>query len=123
MILSVKDNVKGIFLMTPYYMEPNAEDWMRKRMDTYGAICGELAEKYGCRFIDLQAVFNDYFQYRHSSYIAWDRIHPNQIGATVISGNRHRGSRFLFLKRAEVLSENCGWSRKKEKNCGKILLK
>ena len=85
MILSVKDNVKGIFLMTPYYMEPNAEDWMRKRMDTYGAICGELAEKYGCRFIDLQAVFNDYFQYRHSSYIAWDRIHPNQIGATVIA--------------------------------------
>ena len=34
MILSVKDNVKGIFLMTPYYMEPNGEDWMRKRMDT-----------------------------------------------------------------------------------------
>ena len=29
MILSVKDNVKGIFLMTPYYMEPNGEDWMR----------------------------------------------------------------------------------------------
>ena len=28
MILSVKDNVKGIFLMTPYYMEPNGEDWM-----------------------------------------------------------------------------------------------
>ena len=47
MILSVKDNVKGIFLMTPYYMEPNGEDWMRKRMDTYGAICSELAEKYG----------------------------------------------------------------------------
>ena len=45
MILSVKDNVKGIFLMTPYYMEPNGEDWMRKRMDTYGAICSELAEK------------------------------------------------------------------------------
>ena len=85
MILSVKDNVKGVFLMTPYYMEPNAEDWMRKRMDTYGAICRELAEKYGCCFIDLQAVFNDYFQYRHSSFIAWDRIHPNQIGATVIA--------------------------------------
>ena len=50
MILSVKDNVKGVFLMTPYYMEPNAEDWMRKRMDTYGAICRELAEKYGCCF-------------------------------------------------------------------------
>ena len=28
MILSVKDNVKGVFLMTPYYMEPNAEVWI-----------------------------------------------------------------------------------------------
>ena len=41
----------------------------------------------------------------------------------MISGNRHRGSRFLFLKRAEVLSENSEQSRKKRKRIGKILLK
>ena len=29
MILSLKDRVKGIFLMTPYYMEPNPADTMR----------------------------------------------------------------------------------------------
>ena len=85
MILEVKDTVKGIFLMTPYYMEPNKEDWMRSRMDEYGAICKKLSEKHGCIFIDLQAMFNQYFRYRHSSYIAWDRIHPNQIGATMIA--------------------------------------
>ncbi|MDD7739776.1 MAG: SGNH/GDSL hydrolase family protein [Fusicatenibacter sp.] len=85
MILSVKEKVKGIFLMTPYYMEPNEEDWMRKRMDEYGMICKKLAEKHGCIFVDLQETFNEYFQYRHSSYIAWDRIHPNQIGATIIA--------------------------------------
>lgn len=85
MIVSVKDCVKGVFIMTPYYMEPNPEDWMRKRMDEYGAICKKLAEKYNCIFIDLQEMFNQYFQFRHSSYIAWDRIHPNQIGATLIA--------------------------------------
>lgn len=85
MILSIKDRVKGIILMTPYYMEPNANDWMRHRMDEYGAVCKKLAEKYNCRFVDLQAVFNDYFQFRHSTYIAWDRVHPNQIGATIIA--------------------------------------
>lgn len=85
MILSVKDQVKGIFLMTPYYMEPNPEDWMRKRMDEYGAICKKLAEKYDCIFIDLQETFNQYFKYRHSTYIAWDRVHPNLIGATIIA--------------------------------------
>lgn len=85
MILSIKDQVKGIFLMTPYYMEPNPEDWMRKRMDEYGAICKKLAEKYDCILVDLQETFNQYFKYRHSSYIAWDRVHPNLIGATIIA--------------------------------------
>lgn len=85
MILSVKEKVKGIFIMTPYYMEPNKKDWMRARMDQYGGICKELAEKYDCTFIDLQKMFDEYFQYRHSCYIAWDRIHPNQIGATMIA--------------------------------------
>lgn len=85
MILSVKDKVKGIFLMTPYYMEPYENDWMRKRMDEYGVICKKLACKYDCILVDLQSTFNDYFKYRHSSYIAWDRVHPNQVGATIIA--------------------------------------
>lgn len=85
MILTVKDNVKGVFLLTPYYMEPNPEDWMRKRMDEYGRICRKLAEKHGCILVDLQEAFDRYFRYRHSSYIAWDRVHPNQVGATVIA--------------------------------------
>ena len=85
MILSVKDGVKGIFLMTPYYMEPNQADPMRARMDVYGAVCKKLAEKHGCRLVDLQAMFDQYFKYRHSTYIAWDRIHPNQVGATLIA--------------------------------------
>ncbi len=85
MILTEKPHVKGIILMTPYYMEPNAGDFMRARMDEYGAICKELADAYGCIFIDLQAMFSKYCSIRHSSYLAWDRVHPNQIGATLIA--------------------------------------
>ena len=58
---------------------------MRARMDEYGAICKKLAEEYGCIFIDLQAMFSKYCSVRHSSYLAWDRVHPNQIGATLIA--------------------------------------
>ena len=85
MIISIKDRVKGIFIMSPYYMEPNKDDLMRKRMGTYINICNNLSEKHQCRFIDLQQVFDDYFKYRHSTYIAWDRVHPNQVGATLIA--------------------------------------
>lgn len=85
MILALNEQTKGILLLTPYYMEPNKQDWMRKRMDEYGAACARLAEKHGCILVDLQTAFDRYFQYHHSSYIAWDRVHPNLIGATIIA--------------------------------------
>jgi lysophospholipase L1-like esterase len=85
MIQSLKGRVKGIFLMTPYYMEPNPADTMRARMDEYGAVCKRLAEKHGCMFIDTQAMFDRYFAHQHSTFIAWDRVHPNQIGAMLIA--------------------------------------
>ena len=85
MILSVKDKVKGLFILTPYIMEPLREDMMRKRIDEYVEICRELAEKHGCIFVDFQKMYEDYCKVRHSSYTAWDRIHPNQIGATLMA--------------------------------------
>lgn len=93
MILAVKDKVKGIFILTPYYIEPNREDMMRARMDEYGAICKELAEKYGCVLVDFQQMYEDYCKIRHSSYIAWDRVHPNQVGSTLMARE--------FLKKCE----------------------
>ena len=85
MIEAVKDKVKGIFILSPYYMEPNRDDRMRARMDEYTAICKELAEKYGCIFVDFQKVYEEYCKIRHSAYIAWDRVHPNQVGATLMA--------------------------------------
>ena len=85
MLSTLDGRVKGTFLMTPYYMEPLRADPMRARMDEYGGICRRLAEAHGCIFVDLQAAFDRYFAVRHSASVAWDRVHPNQIGATVIA--------------------------------------
>lgn len=85
MIAMIPKKVKGVFICSPYYMEPNREDMMRARMDDYTAICKKLAEKYGFVFVDFQQMYEDYCKIRHSSYIAWDRIHPNQIGATLMA--------------------------------------
>ena len=85
MILMVKGNVKGIFLLSPYYMEPNAQDQMRARMDEYVAVCRELAKKHDCIFVDFQKLYEEYCSIRHSSFAAWDRVHPNQVGATLMA--------------------------------------
>lgn len=95
MILSVKDKVKGIFILTPYYMEINETDMMRARMNEYVEICKDLASKHNCTLVDFQKMFDEYFKIRHSSRIAWDRVHPNEIGATLMARE--------FLK-------NCGFA-------------
>ena len=85
MIQSVDGKVKGILILSPYYIEPNKEDKMRARMDEYVEICRKLAEKYNCTFVDFQKLYADYCEIRHSAYIAWDRVHPNQIGSTLMA--------------------------------------
>ena len=85
MVLKVKGKVKGIFILSPYIIEPNKDDMMRKRMDEYVKISRELAQKHNCIFVDFQKMYEEYCKIRHSSFIAWDRIHPNQIGATLMA--------------------------------------
>ncbi|MBR2926941.1 MAG: SGNH/GDSL hydrolase family protein [Clostridia bacterium] len=85
MITAVKGKVKGVFLLSPYYVEPNRADPMRARMDEYVAICRELSQRHGCIFVNLQEMFEEYCEFRHSSSVAWDRVHPNQVGSTLIA--------------------------------------
>ncbi len=77
--------VKGMILMTPYFMEPNRNDAMRARMDRYGEIVRRLAAEYRQTFVDLQAGWDRLFAYMHPCNIAWDRVHPNQIGCMYIA--------------------------------------
>lgn len=85
MILKVKYKVKGIFILSPYIIESNTEDAMRKMMDEYVQICRKLSEKHGCIFVDFQKMYENYCKIRHSCFIAWDRIHPTQAGATLMA--------------------------------------
>lgn len=85
MIESAAAVAKGVILATPYYMEPNRTDFMRARMQEYIDICAKLAREYKCIFVDFQSMYDRYFAYKHSSLIAWDRVHPNQIGATLMA--------------------------------------
>ena len=98
MIQKISGKVKGVFILSPYYIEPNREDFMRKRMDEYGKICKELSEKYGCTFVDFQKLYEDFCEIRHSSCIAWDRVHPNQMGSTLMAKEFLKHCDFDFNK-------------------------
>ena len=85
LITTTKPTLKGLVLLTPYYIEPNKQDAMRATMDKYGAVVKKLAAAHGAILVDTQAAFDDVLKYYYSATINWDRVHPNQLGAAVIS--------------------------------------
>ena len=78
-------NVKGMFIISPFYMEANDNDAMKKRMVEYASIAKDVASKYGITYIDVQGEFDNHLKYRYPAYISWDRVHPNWVGGMLIA--------------------------------------
>ncbi len=78
-------SIKGLILMTPYFIETNSEDPMRKMMDEYSAVVKKMAEKYEAVFVDVQAAFDGYLESRPTQTLCGDRVHPNLTGHMVIA--------------------------------------
>ncbi|AZK48058.1 SGNH/GDSL hydrolase family protein [Paenibacillus lentus] len=85
LVNQTKPHLKGLILMTPFYLEPNPEDKMRKTMDEYGAIVKKVAADTGAVFIDTQAAFNVVLQELYPATLAWDRVHPTYAGHMVLA--------------------------------------
>lgn len=77
--------LKGLVLMTPFFVEPNQADAMRARMDQYGKIVLAVAKKHGVIGVDTQAAFDRALKHQHSCYYAWDRVHPNSAGHMLLA--------------------------------------
>ena len=82
---SVVGKVKGVFLLSPFFLELNPGDRMRAVMDRYRGIVREVASDEGARFVDLQEAFDRYLAERLSQTIAADRVHPNLTGHQIIA--------------------------------------
>jgi lysophospholipase L1-like esterase len=80
-----RPGLKGLILMTPYFIEPNRADPMRSRMDEYGASVRQIAEKYRALLVDTQAAFDEVITHLHPMSLALDRVHPNHAGHMIIA--------------------------------------
>ncbi|SDO30303.1 Lysophospholipase L1 [Paenibacillus sp. yr247] len=85
LVTQTRSHVKGIVLMSPFYIEPNPQDAMRSKMDQYGEVVKKIAEETGSIFVDTQAAFEPVLQVYYPAYLAWDRVHPNHVGHTVLA--------------------------------------
>lgn len=75
----------ALILITPYYLETNLQNPMRRMCDEYADIVRHLAKEYGVVLCDMQKAF-DAFLAKESAYLlSADRVHPNNTGHYVIA--------------------------------------
>lgn len=85
LVSSTEKSVKGIFLMSPFIIDPNVNDEVRKMLALYNAEIKNTAKHHNCIYIDLQKAFDEYCENRHCSFLTLDKIHPNMIGSMLIA--------------------------------------
>lgn len=68
-----------VILITPFYLELNKQDPMRKMTDQYADIVRELALEYDTVLVDMSAEFDSLLSILYTNKISPDRVHPNSI--------------------------------------------
>jgi len=77
--------LKGLFLLTPFYVQPDRTDPMRKLADAYGAIVKNLALRHSVRLVDIQAEMDRALKTLDYRALAEDRVHPTPLGHGIIA--------------------------------------
>jgi lysophospholipase L1-like esterase len=85
LVTETKPFVKGLVLMTPFYLENNEQDPMRQTMDQYGQLVRKVAEENDSLFVDTQAAFKEVLKSLYPAALAWDRVHPSAAGHVVLA--------------------------------------
>lgn len=85
LVEQTRPSLKGLVLMTPYYIEPNRTDVMRAAMDRYGQAVQHVAAEHDAIFVDTQAPFDAVLRHLYPGVLAGDRVHPNAAGHMVLT--------------------------------------
>jgi lysophospholipase L1-like esterase len=85
LIARTRPLLKGLVLMTPYYVQPLRTDAMRRRMDTYGAITMKLAAIHGALLVDTQGELDHALAANDYRKLADDRVHPTTVGHGILA--------------------------------------
>lgn len=74
-----------LILLTPYMIEADRAQPMRREMDRYGAAVKALAGEYGAVLVDTQAAFDAALQHTTPADWAPDQIHPDGPGHALLA--------------------------------------
>jgi len=85
LITQTKPGLKGLVLITPFFLDLHKADKMRARIDEYGDLVRGLASKHDAILVDSQAAFDAILQDVHGYLLSGDRVHLNPLGSVVLA--------------------------------------
>lgn len=85
LIAQTLPSVKGMILLTPFMVEANKEDPLRKMLTNYQHVLAKVAQEYGILLGDTQEKFDDFLLYQSSYVLSSDRVHPSTAGHVLIA--------------------------------------
>lgn len=85
LVAETRPIVRGMVLMTPFFIEPDPREPMRARMDEYGRVVAELAARHDAILVDTQAAFDAVMAHVHPMTLALDRVHPGLTGHMILA--------------------------------------
>lgn len=85
LVSETRPRLRGLVLMTPYFIEPDGRDPMRAMMDQYGRIVGDIAARHDAILVDTQAAFDAVLPYVSPAALSHDRVHPNLTGHMILA--------------------------------------
>ncbi|HEY4988227.1 MAG TPA: SGNH/GDSL hydrolase family protein [Opitutaceae bacterium] len=80
-----RPGLRGLVVMSPFYVQALHGDPLRRRMDEYGAIARKLAARHDALFVDVQAAFDATLVRLDFTAIAGDRVHPTEEGHRILA--------------------------------------
>jgi lysophospholipase L1-like esterase len=85
LLAATQPHVRGVILMTPFFLEPNRRDAMRATLDEYGQAIRQIAQRHGALLADVQAAFDSLLEHYYPATLSWDRVHPTATGHMLIA--------------------------------------
>jgi lysophospholipase L1-like esterase len=85
LVAATRPRVRGLVMMTPFYIESSRQDAMRATMDRYGAVVKKLAAAHDALLVDTQAAFDAAMAHYYPATLAWDRVHPTLTGHMILA--------------------------------------
>ncbi|MBC2606136.1 SGNH/GDSL hydrolase family protein [Pelagicoccus albus] len=77
---ATRDRLKGLIIISPYHIESDRHDPMRRRMDEYRKMTQTIASEFDAIYVDSQLEMDRLMEHIAPQLIAEDKIHPNSIG-------------------------------------------